>query len=121
MKSRLLLASPLIAAVALLSACGGSDDAADQAATSESQTEAPQMGTAGYLQTLKNSDISFSSDTAAIEAGKKVCQEMKAGKSLITAAGDMKGVDDTGKATIAAGAAVATFCPDQISKIGPSR
>ena len=120
MNSRLLAAAPLIVAVALLSACGNSDSSESGDSVPENTASAPAVagGAAGFLETLKNSDIHFSSDAVAIETGKQVCVEMKAGKPLLNVAGEMKGVADAGQAAIVAGAAVQAFCPDLVGKIG---
>lgn len=109
MRFRILLAAPLIAGVALLSACGGSDNSSSDASDASTKT---------YLQLVKATGGSFATDDDAIAAGKQVCSDFESGKSMleITAGLESKA---GGKAQAAAvvGAAVGTFCPDQQTKV----
>lgn len=101
MLARIPLLVPL-AVAAVLTACSGGDAKTDI-----------------YLKSLDAAGVSFSSDSAAISAGKKVCDDLKAGK----AATDLsRGADPGGdlvRGASVVGAAIAAFCPDQQSKLIP--
>ena len=103
MRARLLFVVPAAAALALLGACSSNDGSGD---VSNNQRSA-------YLTALKAVNISFSSDDAAVDAGKKVCADLAAGKSISEAA---EAVPE-GKGMPAAAAAIGAFCSDQSAKV----
>ena len=101
MRARLLLVIPAAAAAALLGACG-----------SEDSNDISSNERTGYLTALKAANAQFSTDDAAVDAGKKACEDLKAGKSV----SEVRESVPEGKGLAVVAAAVAAFCPDQAGK-----
>jgi len=108
MKLRYLLIAPLVAGVAVLSACGS-----DDAGTSDTSTKV-------YLQVVKSVNASSATEDDAVEAGKKACSDLESGTSMVTVINDMSAqAGGTAQAATVVGAAVSSFCPDQKDKVIP--
>ena len=111
MRFRTLLAAPLIAGVALLSACGG-DDGDGGATSSDAATQT-------YLKVVNSSNASFEDDDEAVDAGKKVCSDLESGSSMLDVSKDLESeVGGQQQAMTVVSAAIGAFCPGQIDKIG---
>ncbi|ALG83685.1 DUF732 domain-containing protein [Gordonia phthalatica] len=111
MKFRVLLAAPLIAGVALLSACGGSDDSGS--------ADKSDAATQTYLKVVNSSGTSFANDDDAVDAGKKVCSDLKSGTSMLDVTKDLESkAGGQQQAMMVASAAIGAFCPDQLDKVG---
>lgn len=108
MKTRHLLFAPLIAALALLTACGDDSSAGDDAHTK------------AYLKVVNGVGAGFESDDAAVAAGKKACSDLESGKSMSEVTNDLKAeAGNVASAAAVVGAAISSFCPDQKDKMVP--
>ncbi|EGD53930.1 DUF732 domain-containing protein [Gordonia neofelifaecis] len=117
MRIRYLLIAPLVAGVALLSACSG-DDSSNTTSTETASSAATKV----YLGIVKTSGASYSSDDAAIAAGKQACSDLSSGKSMVDVVDGMSSeAGGKGQAAAIVGAAIPAFCPDQKDKILPSQ
>lgn len=128
---RLLAAVALTAAVLPLTACGGAEDTerhglvGDDAAIAESVESAPAPPPAMpsdeelYVATLDLQDIYYSSESAAVGAGRAACRSLDAGMSFyqvgLSAVGAGYSPEDAGYIV---GAAISAFCPEHEHLIG---
>ncbi|GEE01221.1 hypothetical protein nbrc107696_16670 [Gordonia spumicola] len=106
MRTRLLFIVPVIAGAALLGACGSDDSGSSPERTA-------------YLQAIKDADVTFPDDDAAVAAGEQACADLKSGKAMVAVAADVEG-QDAGKGAAVVGAATGSLCRDQLSKLIPS-
>lgn len=113
---------PAVAAVIVgLAGCGGGGSDSDSTQSSPSAPDtaaaAPLQGDQLYLAGLKQLNVQFPSDAAAVRAGKQVCTNLTAGDGLTDAIGKVgNGLDETESGKVV-GLATQTYCPDQIGKL----
>lgn len=114
MKLRHLLVAPLVAGVAVLSACG--DDSSGTTGTSGTTDTSTKV----YLQVVKSVNASFGTDDDAVAAGKQACSDLESGTSMLTVVDNLSAKSGgTAQAAAVVGAAVSSFCPDQSDKVLP--
>lgn len=119
--TRLAIVPAVAAVIVGLAGCGGggSDSESTQSSPSTPDTAAaaPLQGDQLYLAGLKQLNVQFPSDAAAVRAGKQVCTNLTAGDGLADAIGKVgNGLDETESGKIV-GLATQTYCPDQIGKL----
>lgn len=116
---RAMLIPAAAAVVVGLAGCGGgeSDSTPPSSSTPDAAKASPLQGDQLYLAGLKQLNVRFPDDAAAVAAGKQVCANLKAGDGLLDAILKVgNGLDDAESGQVV-GLAAQTYCPDQLGKL----
>ncbi len=118
---RAMMVPAMAVVVVGLAGCGGGDSDSAQPTSASSTPDAakalPQQGDQFYLQGLKQLNIHFPDDSAAVTAGKQVCANLKAGDGLLDAIRKVGNGLNEAESGQVLGLAAQSYCPDELGKL----